>query len=217
MTLNILPMKQTEYLINDNGAIALIVRNWIRTDLHARLSEQIPWIQGQMNMFNKVIDIPRAMFFLGDEHVKVYKYSRLSFDIQSWSNAIPLYEEIRQIRDTIKVDELLQQVTGKQLHFDSCLLNFYRNGNDKIDYHSDREALGPANAVVTISLGASRLFVFKNKVKAPNGFYPTIKTILNDGDLMLMAGTCQELWTHGVPRGETKESRISLTYRLINN
>jgi len=30
-----------------------------------------------------------------------------------------------------------------------------------------------------------------------------------------MAGKCQELWTHSIPRENTKDSRISLTYRLI--
>lgn len=93
--------------------------------------------------------------------------------------------------------------------FDTCLLNWYRTGADKIGMHSDHEALGVLNAVVTVSL------TFIHKTKGPNGRYATIKVPLNNTDLVLMAGCCQELWTHGINKEDTDESRISLTYRLI--
>lgn len=214
-----LKVQEPEILINEDGVVAIILRNWLpfAQNLHDRLAQQLPWIQGQMNMFGNVIQIPRAMFFLGDDHVKTYTYSRMSFPVQPWNQPGNfLGAEIESIRNKIRTDPILQKLLGIQLQYDSCLLNFYRNGDDKIDFHSDKEALGPMNAVITVSLGASRTFVFKNKVKSSNGRYPTIKTILNNGDLVLMAGRCQELWTHGIPREEAGGSRISLTYRLIN-
>lgn len=211
----------TEVLINQEGAIVIVVRNWLASayaqSLHDRLVGDAPWIAEKMTLYGKTFDIPRTMFFLGDDHVTTYSYSRLKFPVQKWIGGVPLYGEIETIRNQIKTDPILQHVAGTPLHYDSCLLNHYRDGTDTIAPHSDKEALGPANAVVTISLGATRKFEFKHKTKGPNGRYPTIKTVLNNGDLVLMVGTCQEHWTHSIPREPSvSASRISLTYRLIS-
>ena len=211
--------RELEYIINEDEVIVAIIRNWIKPkhaiNLHDRLCEKIDWIQGQMNMYGKVIDIPRAMFFLGDDNIKTYTYSNLSFPVKSWHNSRKIYSDIEQIRNQIREDATLQKISGATLKYDSCSLNYYRNGSDTIAAHSDKEALGPMNAVVTISLGGSRTFVLKSKTKGPNGRYPKIETVLDNGDLVLMAGKCQELWTHSIPREDTYESRISLTYRLL--
>jgi alkylated DNA repair dioxygenase AlkB len=217
-----LTLTWVEVLINHDGALAVVIRNWLGPssmgqDLHNRLLTELPWIQAQMNMYGKIIDIPRAMFFLGDPHIKTYSYSRLTFPVQSWTQSTPLYAEIEAIRTRIQSDPQIIQLAGQPLHFDSSLLNLYRNGDDKIDPHSDKEALGILNAVVTVSLAGSREFVFKSKTKGPDGRYPTIKTTLNNCDLVLMLGRCQELYTHSIPRSVTQESRISLTFRLIQS
>lgn len=220
--------KKVEYIINENCAIAVILRNWLEVDysksLHERLVNKLPWIQGQITLFGKTVDIPRKLFFVGGDNVKVYKYSNLSFPIESWNQDKAEYQEIKQMCELIKTDKQIQEITkslvGSQtqteLQFDSCLLNFYRDGTDKIDPHSDKEALGVLNAVATVSLGDSRKMVFKSKKKDEKGNYVKVETVLNGSDLMLMLGNCQELWTHGIPRCISKSSRISLTFRLIN-
>jgi alkylated DNA repair dioxygenase AlkB len=104
------------------------------------------------------------------------------------------------------------------LHYDFCLLNYYRDGADKINFHSDKEALGAYNVVVTVSLGESRKIVFKSKKKNDELKYDKVEVKLNNSDLLLMLGTCQEYWTHGIPRDNSKKNpRISLTFRLIGN
>ena len=217
ITLKVTPniIHNIETIIDGDGAIVVIIRNWLHTNgLHERL-KTLPWIFGKQNMYGKIIDIPRGMFFLGDDNVKVYKYSRLTFPVQPWNSTNPLYQEIEAIRTKISNDPDLLKILGISLQFNVCLLNLYRTGADKIDPHSDKEALGPLNAVVTVSTGGSRSFVLKSKTKGINGRYPKVERILNDGDLVLMAGTCQELWTHNIPISTNQESRISLTYRLI--
>jgi alkylated DNA repair dioxygenase AlkB len=215
-----------EYVINKAGAIVVVVRGWLdplySTTLHTSLVSQLKWVSAKMTFFNKSVDIPRQMFFLGDANVKTYKYSRLSFDVESWDNADSnsnynsIYCHIRNIRDKISNDPLIQHITHKPIKFDSCLLNLYRNGADKIDQHSDKEAMGDLNAVVTVSLGTSRKITFKSKTKDANGKYEKIETMLNNGDMLLMLGECQNLWTHGICRETSvKDSRISLTFRLI--
>lgn len=217
LTLHVIPAPTLEYIINQDGALVVVIRNWLPTarDLHDRLLAQIPWINANQNMYGKIIPIPRAMFFLGDPHVKTYTYSRLTFPVRSWQSDNPLYQEIESIRTNIQTDPTLRQLLGLELHYNTCLLNLYLTGANKISAHPDKEALGPANAVVTVSLGGTRTCIFKSQIKGPNGRYPKIEVPLNNGDLLLMAGRCQELWTHAIEREDTNESRISLTYRLI--
>src|SRR5690554_2235666 len=63
--------RNLEYVINSDGALAVVLRNWLSNanDLCEQLIEEITWIQGQMNIFGKIINIPRSMFFLGDDNV----------------------------------------------------------------------------------------------------------------------------------------------------
>lgn len=213
------PETKLEYIINEDGALVIVIRNWMESakaqNLHDRLVTGVEWVNAKQNLYGKVGDIPRSMFVVGDHNIKQYKYSRVVLPVHSWASGVPLYSEIEAIRTRIHNDPTLFQLLGIQLDYNTCLLNWYRDGNDKIGMHSDNEALGALNAVVTVSLNGSCTFILKNKVKGPNGRYRTIKVQLNNGDLVLMAGRCQELWTHGIDAEPNRESRISLTVRLI--
>jgi alkylated DNA repair dioxygenase AlkB len=186
-----------ERLIDTNGSLVLIVRQYLPPDLASqicdRLRLELPWRQEQY----KDIDIPRRMCSCGDPGLTEYRYSTISLPMEPW---IP---EVKALRDRIQAE------TG--IPFDSCLLNEYKDGRSSISAHSDREALGPNNEVVTVSLGGSRPFYFKTKTKP----YQKIKTILHNGDLVIMSGNTQRDYTHEIPKVETAEYRISLTFRLI--
>ena len=55
-------------------------------------------------------------------------------------------------------------------HFNSVLINYYRNGNDRVGLHSDDEKeLGPLPSIASVSLGADRLFRLKHKKFKQNG------------------------------------------------
>ncbi len=219
-----------DVVINRDGAIVIIIRRWLQARaqadypqiLHDYLNTYLPWNQIDMNMYDKVVRIPRTMFFMGNNDVKTYGYSYVKFPMVSWDGTgndsiSKLCREVRTIRDYIQADPILYStLSGNSLSFDSCLLNRYASGQEMISAHSDKEALGPFNAVVTVSLGASREFILKSKTKIGSR-YETIKTHLHNGDLVLMAGKCQDQWTHAIPRDKTViTSRISLTYRLIS-
>lgn len=228
-TLNILPHPTVvpEFIINHDGAIVAILRNWVllhdAQSLFQSLTQHLPWEQKEQNFYGNVVQVPRLMCAVGDPHLQQYQYTRVSLPMHDWYADNATFRAIRLLRDRIQSDPELVRITGQPLPYDGCLLNYYRTGADTIDFHSDREALGPANAVVALSLGASRKFVLKSKTKGPTVAYPNcpasrfqrVETIVHSGDLMIMAGTCQELWTHAVPRDPTcHETRISLTYRL---
>lgn len=95
--------------------------------------------------------------------------------------------------------------------FDYCLLNLYRDGRDYIAFHSDNEAIGDdRNIIASISLGASRRFVLQKKDDKKDKH----EFILNSGSLIVMSGTLQQFWKHGIPKMlKVKEPRLNLTFR----
>ncbi len=96
--------------------------------------------------------------------------------------------------------------------FNSLLLNRYRDGQDSIGFHTDAEPeLGANPVVATLSCGAARSFVLKHRRSRQTLTYP-----LEHGSLLVMGGTSQHHWLHGVPKTDASvPERISLTFRLI--
>ena len=203
--------RKIEYLINENGAIVIIIRNWLSNsfELCKKLQDKIPWRQDSIVRPTKTYKIPRRIFFAGDENVNNYTYDKMSFPVENWFNN-ENYSDIEEIRTMIEKDETITEIVGLNLRYDSCLLNEYATGKNSIGFHSDKEALGPKNAVVTVSLGGTRSFQFRSK---DFNRKEIIETNLYSGDLVLMAGTCQELFTHSIPKVSKASYRISLTYR----
>ena len=100
------------------------------------------------------------------------------------------------------------------IKFNSVLANLYRDGSDSNGWHSDNEKeLGENPIIASLSLGASRKFKLRNNRNGEN-----VDLILENGSLLIMAGSTQAYWKHAVPK--TKQNvfpRINLTYRVVNN
>jgi alkylated DNA repair dioxygenase AlkB len=93
--------------------------------------------------------------------------------------------------------------------FPSCWLNLYRDGHDSVAWHGDRVARDRLTALVAIvSVGERRPFRLR-----PKGGGPSIGYELGRGDLLVMGGTCQRTWDHGVPKVARAGPRMSLTFR----
>ena len=97
--------------------------------------------------------------------------------------------------------------------FNSVLLNRYRGGRDSIGMHADDEPeLGVNPVVASVSLGAVRTFVLRHRKSREKIALP-----LAHGSLLVMGGTCQRHWLHGVPKTEQPVGeRINLTWRRID-
>ncbi|MEI8129245.1 MAG: alpha-ketoglutarate-dependent dioxygenase AlkB, partial [bacterium] len=102
-----------------------------------------------------------------------------------------------------------------QENFNSVLLNLYRDGNDKVSWHSDDEPeLGINPTIASVSLGAVRRFDLRHKVDAKE----KIQIELKPGSLIIMKGALQHNWLHQIPSQlKIKEPRINLTFRTIKN
>jgi len=134
-----------------------------------------------------------------------YGNSNIFKFVRSWDDN---NDECRVIQNIRHVVELF---TGKK--FQWVILNRYRDGNQSIGYHSDRELKD--NAIIAgVSLGSSRDFKLK-----PIGFYPKlvpnkIKLLLDTGSLYVINAPTNKHWMHSVPkRTKVKTPRISLTFR----
>jgi alkylated DNA repair dioxygenase AlkB len=96
------------------------------------------------------------------------------------------------------------------VRFGAVGLNYYRNGADSVAFHSDRELRHLDDTlVVIVTLGAARPFLLR-----PQGGGRSIDLHPGSGDLLVMGGTCQERWEHGIPKVSSGAGpRISASIR----
>ena len=161
------------------------------------LLEEISWKQESMNMYGKTLDFPRLTAWYGDND-KPYSFSGITLKPETW---------------TATLLEIKQQIETKaQVHFNSVLLNLYRNGNDSISWHTDAEKeLGINPTIASVNFGATRKFQFRH-----NTTNEKIELNLSHGSLLIMQGELQHYWQHQVPKTkQVVKERINLTFRTI--
>ena len=168
--------------------------------LMERLRQRTEWKQESISLYGQVHALPRLTAWHGEPGA-AYRYSGILQQPSPWS---VLLQELRA-RLELRC----------AWHFNSVLLNLYRNGNDTVAWHADDEPeLGPAPVIASVSLGATRRF--RLRLKADHA--RTIALDLEGGSLLLMRGRVQQLCEHSVARtSRTVEERINLTFRRISN
>ena len=98
--------------------------------------------------------------------------------------------------------------------FNICLVNYYTHGKKNINWHSDNEEKGSISCIASISLGAKRKFMFRERVS--KNIYKEIS--LKSGSLLVMGKGCQENYDHCLPVDKNcNESRLNLTFRLFDS
>lgn len=105
--------------------------------------------------------------------------------------------------------EALEQRYG--VRFDRRGLALYRDGRDSVAWHRDKVLRDQPQALVAIvSLGTPRRF----QVRPFGGGARAADLTLGWGDLMVMGGTCQRDWEHGVPKSRgARGPRMSVMFR----
>lgn len=161
------------------------------------LLDGLPWEVHRIRMFGRVVDSPRLSAWIGDDEA-TYRYSGTRFAPRPWTpGLLALRDRVAAACDT---------------SFNSVLANLYRDGSDRMGWHSDDEAeLGTAPVIASVSLGAERTFRFRAKA----GGEP-VAIELPHGSLLRMAGQTQRLYKHELPaRKRVTGARINLTFRKI--
>jgi alkylated DNA repair dioxygenase AlkB len=177
--------------------------------LFAALHAEIAWETHRIRMFGREIDSPRRSCWIGDPGT-AYTYSRTRFEPRPWPPALG------------PIRRKLAKALG--VEFDSVLANLYRDGRDSMGWHSDDEPeLGPEPVIASLSLGATRRFVFKAKSQTkPDAMVPLpvaterLALELSQGSLLVMSGQTQARYLHALPAtAKPVGARINLTFRRI--
>jgi alkylated DNA repair dioxygenase AlkB len=158
----------------------------------------INWKQDTISFYGKNIPLPRITSWYGDTG-KSYTYSGITSRPNPWNKGL-LYIK-SQIESCAKTS------------FNSVLLNWYRDGEDHLSWHSDDEKeLGINPIIASANFGETRDFVLRRK----DDHSRKITFPLKHGTLLIMKGDLQHFWEHAVPkRKNVKGSRFNLTFRRI--
>ncbi len=164
-----------------------------------QLSKNIQWKNDESVMFGKHYITRRKTAWYGD-HPFCYTYSKIK------RTALPWTDELLEIKHIVENKEAAE--------FNSCLLNFYHDGDDGMGWHSDNEKELEKNGVIaSVSLGAERKFSFKHKRSKEK-----MDLILGNGSLLVMKEQIQTHWMHQLPKSKKiSEPRINLTFRRISS
>lgn len=163
------------------------------------LLAETPWQQEIITLWGKRHLQPRLSAWYGDPGSS-YSYSGVVLEPHPWTPAL------------LRMKSDVEIATG--CHFNSVLLNLYRDENDSVGWHSDAEPeLGKCPAIASLSFGETRTFRLRHRSR--KDLKPLLLE-LADGSLLVMAGQTQHFWQHAVlkerhPRGP----RINLTFRTI--
>ena len=168
--------------------------------LFYNLVTELPWQADVVTLFGKTHLTTRQIVWMGDSDID-YQYSGHVRQTIPWTNTIL---SIKQ-----HIEQRLSDI-GIEADFNSCLLNYYPSGHDGMGYHADDEPeLGAQPLIASLSLGATRKFVFKHKKTQDK-----VALYLESGQLIVMRGDTQTFWKHSITKTTTvADGRISLTFR----
>ena len=170
------------------------------TALYNTLLNELPWQSDIVTLFGKTHITTRKIVWMGDTDAD-YQYSGHVRQTVPWSDIV---FHVKQ-----KIEQALAEV-GVTTNFNTCLLNYYPSGADGMGYHADDEKeLGHQPVIASLSLGATRKFVFKHKKTQDK-----VELYLESGQLVVMHGDTQTFWKHTITKTKTVDAgRISLTFR----
>lgn len=167
--------------------------------LFSQLLENTPWKQRTQTMYDKKVLTPRLTAWYGDNE-KSYKLGGSEFEVNAWT------PELLSLKNKI------EEAFGHE--FNSVLLNLYRDNNDSVAWHRDKESrYGDRPVIASLSLGQTRKFDFRKL----NHHQSRYSIPLPHGSLLLMKGDLQEHWEHRIAKSALyMKERINLTFRLVS-
>lgn len=145
-------------------------------------------------MFGKEFLEPRLTSWMGP----AYRYASIQWDAQ------PLSESVKHLLEEI------HGLTRPPDQLNACLFNLYRNGSDSMGWHRDNEPEIDSRCIASVSLGASRDFLIRDR-KTHHKWIVR----LEHGDLLVMENL-QTNFEHALPKRMRIEApRLNMTFRRI--
>jgi alkylated DNA repair dioxygenase AlkB len=181
----------------------LLIRHWLepaRADsLLQQLHAELAWEQSVIRVYGRHCPIPRLNAWYADPGCD-YGYSGVRMITHPWTPAL------QAVRQAVEVS----CATG----FNSVLANCYRDGVDSVGWHADDEPeLGKNPVIASVSLGGSRCFQLRHRLRKDLG---RLDIELTHGSLLIMRGETQHHWVHAIPKTrKICPPRINLTFRRV--
>jgi alkylated DNA repair dioxygenase AlkB len=174
------------------GAWIDIQRGWLTGSaaLFGRLVEAVPWKAERRRMYDRTVAVPRLLCFYGED-------------------ATLPDRSLDACRDALNAH--YQDELGER--FTTAGLCFYRDGRDSVALHGDTIGRGSSEdtMVAIVSLGTARPMLLRPR---EGGAGSTHRYNLGHGDLIVMGGSCQRTWEHGIPKSARPTGpRISVQFR----
>ena len=168
--------------------------------LKDKLLHSTPWEQRTQKMYDKTVITPRLTTWYGDDRRSYDPADNNTLSANNWTPEL------------FSLKERIEKEFGYQ--FNGVLLNLYRDNNDSVAWHRDKESrYGKRPVIASISLGHTRNFDFRKKDHHQSKY----SLPLPHGSLLIMKGDLQEHWEHRIAKSTTPMTeRINLTFRLIN-
>ncbi|MBB6107810.1 Alkylated DNA repair dioxygenase AlkB [Mucilaginibacter lappiensis] len=163
-----------------------------------QLITHTPWKQTTQKMWDKEYLTPRLTSWHGDIGTDYSVSGKIS-------NPNPWTPELLVLKGKVEA------IAG--IRFNSVLLNYYRDGNDSVAWHSDREnVLGKNPVIASVSFGQVRSFDIRSK--ADHSAHYSVR--LEHGSFLLMKAGLQEYWEHRIAKStRPMKARVNLTFRVV--
>jgi alkylated DNA repair dioxygenase AlkB len=151
------------------------------------LRDTTAWQQRERKMYDKMVLDPRLTAFYGGAN------------------------GLEWTPDLIAIKAKVEAECG--MAFDRVLLNYYRDGNDSVAWHSDTlPAGGKHHPIASVTFGETRQFKVRHKSVKDS---PQLSISLTHGSFLLMSETMQDHYEHHVPKTSRRVGgRINLTFRI---
>lgn len=172
--------------------------------LYEQLRQEQCWPENSYEMAGRRFQLPRLQTWHADEGI-VYSYSNNLLKSRPWT---PTLLSIKQSIETLL-----------EFRFNAVLVNYYRDGNDHVGWHTDNEKeMGKEPVIASLSLGATRLFQIKAHPHLSNSSTSEemVSLPLQSGTLLVMKAGFQERWLHRICCDPViEQGRINLTLRRV--
>jgi len=159
---------------------------------------ETPWSQKVVSMYDKQVITPRLSAWYANQDTQDYTSLGKSKP-NLWTPEL------------LMIKNLVEALAGAT--FNSVLLNYYRDGNDSVAWHSDNEkALGTHPTIASVTFGQVRAFDIRNKANHREHY--SVK--LEHGSLLIMKGDLQTKWDHRIAKStRPMKPRLNLTFRAV--
>lgn len=194
---------QTE--TNGESSFFIYIPNFLLLPEIINLKEWLESLEYMSDVNHNGIEISRKQLWFQEEEkyfCPIWKHRYPRWNGQKYNKLLD------KIQDKIKLFLNNKKYNNLSKNFNSCLINFYENGLNKIKPHRDSiDSFGMYPTIVNLSIGETRTMrVTKEK--------DIIDFPLENNSLFIMAGASQKYFLHEILEDKNiNNSRYSLTFR----